>query len=210
MKGYLPLLFKVEGKSAAVIGAGSVAKRHVLKLIKVGISDIIVYAPSLDEDFQTFVNREEVTWRKGEVQASQLFIENMLFLTTNNSELHLAIYQNRQPNQLIYMADHPELSDFHFPLTLEKGLLTIALSTGGASPSYGKQLMTEFESFLTDTIEEDLDFLAKARQQVLASGLDEQTRRNILKRTATKAFLHNRERGTLLKQLLDEHTKKST
>ncbi|MFC0558166.1 NAD(P)-dependent oxidoreductase [Halalkalibacter alkalisediminis] len=203
-------MLNMEGKSAAVIGAGSVAKRHVLKLINVGLSQIFVYAPSLDDAFKPWLNEKKVIWKRGAVERSQVFDEDLLLLTSNHSSLHLSIYQNRQPGQLIYMADHPELSDFHFPLTLEKGLLTLALSTGGASPTYGKQLMNELESSLPYTIEEDLDFLVDVRQRVRASRLKEQERRTILKMVARKEFLHEKERETLFIQLLDEYLKKST
>jgi precorrin-2 dehydrogenase/sirohydrochlorin ferrochelatase len=198
----LPLMFRVEEKRAAVIGAGAVAARHIPKLIEAGLNEIVVYAPSLHESLKPSLKKGHFKWCQGEVIDHLLFEEDILLLTTNNSTLHLAICEKRRPEQLVYMADHPELSDFHFPMTLSKGPLTIAISTRGASPTYGKELMNQLESFIGDTVEEDLLFLEGARKKVMESGLDDRGRRTILKRIATRAFLQEHERERLLVQLI--------
>ena len=42
----------------------------------------------------------------------------------------------RQQGALVNIADDPEASDFHLPAILQRGALTVAVSSGGGSPAF--------------------------------------------------------------------------
>ncbi|ARK29451.1 precorrin-2 dehydrogenase/sirohydrochlorin ferrochelatase family protein [Halalkalibacter krulwichiae] len=204
----LPLNFNLKGRRAAVIGGGAVASRQVPKLLEAEIDDVLVYSPELHQDLQAYLPR--IKWVQGKVNEDSTFDEDLLLLTTNDSSLHLAIFQQRKSYQLVYLADNPELSDFSFPKTIRKGPLAISASTGGVSPSYLKQLMTDIEQLMDSTIENDLRFLKSVREQVLNSRLPASDRKRLLNYVATKDFLRSQDRDLLFNQLLKtylEHIK---
>ncbi|MFC0473409.1 bifunctional precorrin-2 dehydrogenase/sirohydrochlorin ferrochelatase [Halalkalibacter kiskunsagensis] len=206
----LPLMLKLEGKRIAVVGAGSVASRHIKKLIEVGVKEIIVYSPSLHPDLQMYVKQERFKWEKENVTSTWSVDADFVFLTTNDSMLHKSIYQYKKPYQLVYVADNPALSDFHFPMTIKKGALTIALSTGGASPTYAKKIMKQIESNLSDSIEADLLFLEKARKRVLESELSGLVRKKILQQCTTALVLQNPSREQVLEKIIEEEANSTT
>ncbi|WP_332691204.1 precorrin-2 dehydrogenase/sirohydrochlorin ferrochelatase family protein [Halalkalibacter lacteus] len=206
----LPLMLKLGGKRAAVVGAGAVAARHIPKLIEEGIKEIVVYAPTLHPSLEVYVSEERFRWEKGNVQPTTSFDTDLLFLTTNDSLLHKTLYQYKKPYQLVYVADNPALSDFYFPMTVKKGSLTIALSTGGSSPTYAKKVMKQIEYNLSETIEEDLLFLNKARKRVLESELNGSVRKKILQQCASPSVLQNPKREQVLEQIINKSTNQPT
>ncbi|GAE33519.1 precorrin-2 dehydrogenase/sirohydrochlorin ferrochelatase family protein [Halalkalibacter akibai] len=206
----LPIMLNVKDKTVAVIGAGSVAIRHIPKLIHAGMKEINVYAPYLQEDLIKHIENGSISWINKTVTEEDQFTEDLILLATNNSSLHLAILKNKLSRQLIYMADSVEKSDIHFPMTVEKGLMVLALSTSGASPTYSKRLMKELDQFLGDSIEDDLDFLEKARKQIKTSGINQSSRRQILVQIASREFLDLPDREKQVQQLITMHQEKST
>jgi precorrin-2 dehydrogenase/sirohydrochlorin ferrochelatase len=202
----LPLMLKFDGKRVAVIGAGAVAARHIPKLMEIGVKEMIVYAPSLHPALQMYVKHERFRWEQENVKSTRSFDADFVFLTTNDSMLHIALYQEKKPYQLVYVADNPDLSDFHFPLTVKKGGLTISLSTGGASPTYAKKIIKQIESSLSDSIEDDLAFLDRARKRVLESGLNGSMRKRILQQCTSAEVLQNPKREQVLEQIISELT----
>jgi precorrin-2 dehydrogenase/sirohydrochlorin ferrochelatase len=48
--------------------------------------------------------------------------------------------------------DNTEYCDFIFPSYVKKDALTIAFSTGGASPAFAKQIRQHFESIIPDSV----------------------------------------------------------
>ncbi|GAE24831.1 hypothetical protein JCM9140_784 [Halalkalibacter wakoensis JCM 9140] len=205
---HLSIMLKLDTKRAAVIGGGSVAARHIPKLLELGIKEVNLYAPTIDSKLEQFIENPQFHWVKGSVESHAYFDEELLFFLTNNPELHLALFEKKKPYQLVYFADDSSLSDFHFPLTVQRGSLSVSLSTGGASPTYGKKLMKKVEGILPETIEDDLLFLEKARKQVLNSQLDQLKRREILRSCASASFLQSSNREELLQKLINKANKK--
>ncbi|KHF41779.1 precorrin-2 dehydrogenase/sirohydrochlorin ferrochelatase family protein [Halalkalibacter okhensis] len=201
---YLPIILKLTGKKAAVIGAGKVATRQIPKLLEAGISQIVVYAPTLHPTLECYLNEPRFRWEKTMVDHKSTFNEDLLFFMTNDSALHLSLYQQRGPFQLVYFADHANLSDFHFPMTVQRGHLSVSVSTSGASPTYGKKLMDKISKVIPDSIEEDLLFLEHARKQVHSSGLEQSIRKQILRQCAMPYFLQDPNREQLLRELIDQ------
>ncbi|WP_081834539.1 bifunctional precorrin-2 dehydrogenase/sirohydrochlorin ferrochelatase [Geomicrobium sp. JCM 19039] len=123
----LPIVLHPNTMNAVVVGAGNVGSRRIRHLLSSGIS-ITVVSPSLPECFQGFV-----CWEPRYLTKQECLTANLIVLCTDNYELHDAISKNRAPGQLIYRADDVKKSDFHFPAVIQRGKLTVATSTDGAS-----------------------------------------------------------------------------
>lgn len=74
------------------------------------------------------------------------------------------IYQFCQQNNIhLNTVDQPEYCTFFFPSLLQRGNLTVAISTAGASPAAAVKIKQEIESTLPASIEEILNWLAELR-----------------------------------------------
>lgn len=72
----------------------------------------------------------------------------------------------RQKGILVNVVDQPALCDFTTPSIIERGRLTIAISTDGAGPAYGRALRAKIESMLPSHIGALLDFAGRYRDAV--------------------------------------------
>lgn len=200
----LPVMLKLEGKTAAVVGAGKVAARHIPKLLSAGMKEVKVYAPSLDHSLASYHDHSQIIWIKGEISERHSFDTDLLLLTTTNHELHQSLLEQRKPGQLVYLADDPVTSDIHFPITINRGKLSVALTTNGSSPTYAKRLKEKIEECLTDEIEGDLIFLEKVRRHVQQAVSEPSQRKKLLRQATSEKVLRHEERDTVMKKMIDD------
>jgi siroheme synthase-like protein len=73
---------------------------------------------------------------------------------------------------LVHVEDAPALSDLQAPAVLRRGALTIAVSTGGASPGLAAQVKRFLGRLFGPEWGEHLDSLAALRQEWRRSGAD--------------------------------------
>ncbi|EZH64801.1 hypothetical protein DH09_19995 [Bacillaceae bacterium JMAK1] len=178
-----------------VVGAGKVGTRRIKQLLDYH-SDIVVISPELPESLL-----HKVRWEKRRVKDTECFLASILVLCTNVPKLHNALMRNRAPRQLIYRADQMAQSDFHFPTSIQRGNLTVALSTHGSSPHYAKRLEREIRDILPGTVEEELAFLEEARTALKQQTMSQTMRTELLKRISAQSFLNDPNRKEKFKLL---------
>ncbi|MCK0471454.1 bifunctional precorrin-2 dehydrogenase/sirohydrochlorin ferrochelatase [Halalkalibacter sp. APA_J-10(15)] len=198
----LPIVLGFEGKKAVVVGGGRVAARHVTKLINAQMKDIIVYSPTVHDELIVHINNGAVTWIKETILEPRSFSADFLLLTTPNEDLHRKLYQYKKPYQLVYVATNHELSDIHFPLTIRRGALTIALTTNGSSPLYTKRIKQMIEQNLDDHIEEDLAFLYEVRLRLKQMNISKEKRQTLLKMVISDSVLRRSDRQLYVEELI--------
>ena len=86
---------------------------------------------------------------------------DIVIVATDTVDLHKAIYEESRGSRiLVNSVDNTDYCDFIFPSYVQKGDLTIAFSTGGASPAFAKYIRRHFEKIIPDTVG---DFLTKMK-----------------------------------------------
>ncbi|MBM7838743.1 precorrin-2 dehydrogenase/sirohydrochlorin ferrochelatase [Alkalihalobacillus xiaoxiensis] len=186
-----------------VIGGGSVALRRTRTVIEAGGS-VYLITGCLTSEWTALIPHPKITHEKRMVSKRECFLSDALLLCTNDKNLHDALMKNRAPRQLVYRADNASRSDIHFPAIIRKGLLTIALSTSGASPVYTKRLRKKIVNQLSDTTEEDLLFLKHARERILNSRIHSSEKRFLVDALASTEVLTRVDRESWLSKQLDE------
>ncbi|GIO23694.1 bifunctional precorrin-2 dehydrogenase/sirohydrochlorin ferrochelatase [Oceanobacillus sp. J11TS1] len=199
----IPILFEMTNKTVIAVGGGAVAAKKLKHFIGVG-ADITIIAPSLHPALQQLYENGQIQWQKREVREEEQFDSLLLLLMTEKKELNQSLYEKKLPHQLVYVANDAQKSDIHFPATLQKGPLTMALSTDGASPAYTKQLKNRLAEQLPADIEGDLYFLKQARKIILADPSLAEQKKQLLQQISTEEFLRQENRDQLLEAMLED------
>jgi precorrin-2 dehydrogenase / sirohydrochlorin ferrochelatase len=193
MESYYPIMLKLAGKKVVVVGGGRVAERKISGLIATK-ANITVIAPEISLELQLFVKTGEIEWLAKIFSDEDIEGAFLVFAATNDRELNQKIKDATEANSLITIADDPEESDFHVPAKVQRGRLTVAVSTGGASPTLARKIRSQLEQEFDERYEDYLNFLLAARQQILQEVKDPSLKSKLLNQIVTPQFLNSKNR----------------
>lgn len=162
-----PVFLNLTGINVLVVGGGPVALRKATGLAQAG-AIVTVIAPQLLDGFETVTKRiEQRSYRQGDAAKYQLVIT-----ATNDPTVNGLVAAEARANQVwVNSADDPSNCSFILPAIARRGLVTVAVSTNGASPSLARQLRTDIATaHLTATVEADALQLGRLRAERHASG----------------------------------------
>ena len=147
---YFPFYMELSKKSVLLIGGGEVAERKLDLLLKAN-AKLTIVSPEFTEYIENlFEENKNITpihdnYKEEYMNNSFSFV----IAATNNESLNEDIA--RQANHkgiLVNVVDKPDICDFIFPSILERGPITVAVSTGGSSPVLARLLRTKLETMI--------------------------------------------------------------
>jgi precorrin-2 dehydrogenase/sirohydrochlorin ferrochelatase len=184
MCAYYPMFVNIKDKRVAVIGGGRVAERKIQSLLSTG-AVLVVVSPNVTEQIKLWAEVESIKWEKMRYNVTHLEGVDLVFAATDKTEVNLQIYQDAKAlNRWVNMAEHPELSSFIVPSTIQRGRLLIAVSTSGASPSTARKIKAELEEAYGEEYEVFLDVLEELRFKVKQHIKDKDVRQRLFKELA--------------------------
>ena len=137
-------------QSILLIGGGEVAERKLDLLLKANASVTIVSPEFTSYIEELFVNKN-INPIKDYYDIKYLTSASFAFViaATNDESLNEQIAKDANDNKiLVNVVDKPKICDFIFPSILERGPITVAVSTGGASPVLARMLRTKLETMI--------------------------------------------------------------
>jgi len=201
-----PIMLNLDGKQAVVIGGGEVAERKVSSLLRAKAL-VTVVSPSLSEGMQSLVEQENILWCKKRFEPADVAGAFIVVAATNDRKVNLAVYEAAK-DKLINIVDRPDLCTFHVPAVFEQGKLTLAISTGGASPALAKTIKQKLGQVFDDSYGDYLDFLAVTRPIVLEKVSQESGRRALFRKLASEQFFTEGNWEQAFQMLLNESFEK--
>ncbi|MBF0618819.1 MAG: bifunctional precorrin-2 dehydrogenase/sirohydrochlorin ferrochelatase [Candidatus Omnitrophica bacterium] len=166
MKAYYPVNLDLEGKKCLVVGGGKVAERKVLTLLKFG-ADIVVVSPEITPRIALQARAGKVIHIKRAYQKKDLKGVFLVIAATNVPVVNaLAARHAESRNILLNVVDVPKLCNFIVPSVLQRGSLTISISTGGQSPMFAQMWRRKCEKCLTPAHVTFLKMLGSVRHEV--------------------------------------------
>lgn len=164
---YFPMFVNLKGKHCLIVGGGLVALRKVEKLLPFE-PVMTVVAPEFLEEFQVL---EGILLCKRECRESDVNTQALVIAATDDRELNRSIYELcSEKNIPVNVVDDPELCTFFFPSLVNRGELSVGISTAGTSPTFAIKMRKQIESFLPDEeetwLEDVLDWLGSIRTTV--------------------------------------------
>lgn len=173
---WLPVMLKLDGIRAVVVGGGNVAERKVLALLEAADEDegksaaewmkpfITVISPSLTDKLAALALQGRIAWLQREYLEGDLAGAKLAFAATNAPRVNERVAAEAKVREIwANVADDPETSGMIMPSTLRRGKLMLAVSTAGASPSAARRIRRELEARYGPEYEIWLDWLAEAR-----------------------------------------------
>ena len=137
-------------QSVLLIGGGEVAERKLDLLLKANAKITVVSPEFTDYIKELISSNQNITtiiddYKKEHMKNSFSFV----IAATNNESLNedIAMQANKQ-GILVNVVDKPNICDFIFPSILERGPITVAVSTGGSSPVLARMLRTKLETMI--------------------------------------------------------------
>lgn len=208
---YLPINLRLRERPVVLIGAGVVATRKARFLLDAG-ANLTVVAPQQDPQFEALVRDREVVWiarayRRGDLEGAVLVIA-----ATPERAVNEAVHAEAMARGIpVNVVDSPDLCSFIFPAIVDRSPLTVAISSGGASPVLARRVRSRIEAMLPAATADIAAFGRLHRERIRAAGRDEADRRRIWEQIIDgpigQLLLSNRwqEAEQRLAELLEAH-----
>lgn len=179
MSLYYPMMLKIKGKSCRVIGGGRVAERKVMTLLEYG-AVITVISPKITEGLHKLVDEKKIVYLERNYKTGDLSGSYLAYALTDNVIVNSQCKKEaEESNVFINVADSEELSDFILPASINRGSLTISVSTEGKSPMLSRKIRHELEEQYGEEYEEILDTLGEIRIRALKEIVSIKDRREL-------------------------------
>jgi len=173
-----PIMLDVADRVVVIIGGGAVAKRKAVGLLAAGANRVRAVATQFDADFPQVWQRIEAPF-----DPAHLADAKIVFIATDSAEVndhaaacahHIGVLVNRADQA------EGEYGDFTVPAILRRGLVTVAVSAGGA-PSLAAALRDVIAGAIPQEVIELNTAVLDLRQRLRAADFAPADRQRILR-----------------------------
>ena len=146
MTAYYPVYLNLQNRRCVIIGGGTVAEGKITRLRESG-AVIGVVSPDATPGIRQMaadgiLRWEPRTYRPGDLEGAFIAIA-----ATNDREVNRAIYKEAETRGVMLNAvDDPPNCSFIAPSIVQRGPVTVAISTGGASPALARKLRESLQA----------------------------------------------------------------
>ena len=166
MKTY-PIFAVIEDKPCLVVGGGAVGERKVLDLLAAG-ARVTVVSRTLTPELTALAERGEIRYLPEDFREPQVEGMALIMAATDDPQVNARVSAAAQARAIwVNVADVPEHCTFIVPAQVRRGDLTLAISTGGASPALARQIREELQQQFGPEYGPYLDLLRRVRTRVL-------------------------------------------
>ena len=161
-----PVALRVEDMACLVVGAGPVAARKAASLLECG-ARVTVIAPEVCSK----VEELNVTCIRRRYERGDAANYRLVVTATGLDEVDRAVFRDAEDaGVLVNAADDPEACRFLLPSVLRRGPVSIAVSTGGASPYLAVWLRRRIGEVVGPEFAAVAALLAQARHTLRSAG----------------------------------------
>lgn len=154
-----------------MVGGGKVAERKVHSLLKVG-ARVTVNSPKLLPSLHDLAIQKKIDIVLSEFEEGALDQCFLVIGATDDESLNRRIADEAERRGMLYnIVDVPDRCNFYVPSLVERGDLSIAISTNGKSPALAKRLRQRLEEEFGEEYAEFLRLMGGLRERVLQSTL---------------------------------------
>ncbi len=166
MKTY-PVFAVIENQTCLVVGGGAVGERKVQDLLAAG-ARVSVVSRVLTPALADLASRGKIVYLAEDFDETQVAGMALVMAATDDPEVNSKVSAAaKQRGIWVNVADDPEHCTFIVPAQVKRGDLTLAISTGGASPALARRVREELQEHFGPEYGPYLDLLRRVRTRLL-------------------------------------------
>ncbi len=169
---HYPVFLDLRGKRCLVVGGGRIAERKIRALLRAG-ARVLCVSETFDPQVRKLARNHKIQLAVKNLSQKASFSSYLqdTFLAigaTSSPSVNQKLYEEcRKRNILVNSVDDPRHSSFIAPAVVNRGALSVAISTGGASPQFAKTLREKMENLFGPEHAAFLAFMAKERGKIM-------------------------------------------
>lgn len=146
MPKYYPIFLDVRRRRCVVIGGNETAEEKTTRLLEHD-ADVMVISPELTQGLHTLAINDVISWTRrsynpGDLEDAFIAIVADTIDTSTNRQVH---NEAKAKNVPLNVVDIPSLCTWIAPAIAYRGDVTLAASTGGASPALARRIREELD-----------------------------------------------------------------
>lgn len=179
---YLPIFLDLKGRKVLVIGGGRIAAEKLKKLMPCEADVLVITKEVKDEYIEEQAKSGKIKLEIREFSESDLEGVFIVISATDNSEFNQRVYDLCSSRNIpVNSVDQKDKCSFIFSAEIRRGDLTIAVSTGGASPGLAARIRNQIDDLISNEAEKYLDLIKQARENIKLRETNIEKRAEILK-----------------------------
>lgn len=166
MSAHYPIVLDLADRPCLVVGGGPIAEGKVRGLLATG-ARVTVVSPTLTPALGALAAEGRIAHRPRPYAPGDLAGVALALAASGDRAVSAAVLaEGRERGVWVNSADDPERCDFFLPAVLRRGALTVAVSTGGASPALTRAVRDELERFFPRELAALVDVVAEVRRDL--------------------------------------------
>jgi len=161
---YYPIFIDVEDHDVVIIGGGEVCARKAETMMRYG-ARVTIVSPEFTAEIEQWTRDGKLTIRRKRYEMSDLDGASIVIASTNDTSVNEQIAADARARKVpVNVVDVTPLCEFIVPAIIEKGSVTIAVSTGGKSPALARTLKEDLIRAVGPEYAEVNDLLGSLRE----------------------------------------------
>jgi siroheme synthase-like protein len=137
---YYPVFLDLRGRRVVVIGGGAMGEEKVTRLMPYE-AQVVVVSPDVTDEVSKLAQDGQIEWIRRPYRPDDLEGAFIAIAATNRREVNQRIFEEAERlGVLLNVVDDPPRCSFIAPSVVQRGAVTLAISTGGASPALARKL----------------------------------------------------------------------
>ena len=176
---YYPIFLDIESRPCLVVGGGEVGARKAKTLLECG-GMVGVVSPEVVPWLKEKIQQGVVELKGSHYEERQLDGCFLVIAATDDIKLNCRIAQDADKRGLLCnVVDYPQEGNFILPSLVQRGALTVAISTSGKSPALARQLRQDLEQRFGMEYSDFLELMGAIRERLLRDSQDSRANKKL-------------------------------
>lgn len=177
------------GKSIVVVGGGAVAERKVASLLDLG-AQIDIISPLLSPRLRSLVQKKKVNWQNKWFQNGDVRDAFFVIAATDDPAVNKQVVSACSTHQLVLNVSEAVEGNIMMPAVTQRGKITIAVSTNGASPLVAKKIREQISELIGhNELDSQIDTIARQRADIIHRVKNRRKKKDLLEKITKEYFM---------------------
>ena len=164
---FYPILINLKRFPCLVVGGGQVAFRKIQSLLSYNVK-ITVLSPKVCKPLRALIKKNKIKIITKPYSKEYIKNYKIIFSATNKREINKQVCNDcKMENKLLNVVDVPELCDFILPAVVQRGDLSISVSSQGRAPFYVKEIKNKIDHIFPSYYEDIIDLAGNFRSIIM-------------------------------------------